>query len=554
MTLLTSCEKDLNLHPLDVISEETFFVTANDYKLYANNFYFILPELGTISDQGDLTIGNGYNEIANGTWVAPESDGTWNSLYDVNRRILIAFDKYEALEDESVIEEAKPYIAEMKFFLAMKYLEGLVKFGGVPIVMEVLDLDSEGLYAPRNTREEVMAYIITLLEEAIADLPQQDELEAADNGRVTKSAAQALLARAALFEGTWSKFHDKGDGKEYLQLAKNMALAVINSKQYELWDYRDEMDDDSYRFGFILQGNAQTNPANLTLADNKEYILIRRRDQLVSPGGSWTAALFGEYHMSPTKKYADMFLCDDGLPIDRSGRFLGYDEPTFEYQNRDPRMKQVLIEPFTRYWSNNLGPLNRDWANPTENGVIYEVEIGTRTRTGYLQKKFKQEINGDAFSFPVIRLAEIYLIYAEATFELDESISDSDLDLSINKLRDRVGMPKLSNAFVTGNGLDMQTEIRRERNIELFMETNRRDDLRRWKVAEDEMIKPVKGITWEGTYYETTEPWSNISADLGEDGAIIIEDGREFKPKHYLFPIPLRQIILNPALEQNPGW
>lgn len=552
--VLTSCEKDLDLHPLDKISEETFFVTANDFKLYANNFYGQLPELSTVSDQADFTIGNGFNSIANGTFIAPENDGTWNNLYDQNRRALIAISKYEALTDEAVKDEAKPYIAEIRFFMAMKYYNAMVVFGGVPIIKEVLTLESDGLYAPRNSREEVMQYVKELLELAIADLPAHNELSQADQGRITKAAAQALLARAALFAGTWNKFHNQGDTSTYLQLAKDMSAAVINTGLYELFDHRTNLGDDSYRFSFILQGSAQTNPANLTLADNKEYILMRRRDQEINPGGSWTAAMFGESHMSPTKKLADMFLCADGLPIDKSSLFQGYASATSEYENRDPRMTQVLIKPFTRYWSNNLGPLNRNWANPTENGVVFNVEIGTRTRTGYLQKKFKQEINGNALSFPVFRLAELYLIFAEAAYELEDKISDADLDFSLNKLRERVGMPKLSNAFVSSNGLNMRTEIRRERNIELFMETNRRNDLRRWKQAELEMIKPVLGITWKGTQYEADEPWSNMAYPLSDNGAIILEQDRKFEAKHYLYPIPLRQIMLNSSLEQNPGW
>ncbi len=552
--ILTSCEKDLDLHPLDQISEETFFVTANDYKLYATDFYHQLPELTTVHDQADLSIGIGFNEIANGSWIAPETDDVWNNTYDNIRAGLIAIEKYDALTDEKVKEEAKPYLAEIRFFMAMKYYFAMVRFGGVPIITEVLTLESPELYGSRNTQEEVMDHIKGLLTLAIPDLPAKDQLASGDEGRVTKAAAQGLLARAALHAGTWAKFHNTGGTDGYLQLAKDMASAVMNDDNYELFDHRDKLGDASYRFGFILQGSIKTNPADLTLADNKEYILMRRRDQDISPGGSWVAALFGENHSNPTKKFADMFLCEDGLPIDKSSLFQGRDLITSEYENRDPRMTQILIKPFTRFWSNNLGPNNRDWANPTANGRIYEVEIGTRTTTGYLPKKFKQEVNGNALSFPVIRLAEIYLVYAEATYELAGEINDDDLNLSINKLRDRVGMPHLTNAFVAANGLDMRTEIRRERNIELFMETNRRVDLRRWKIAEVEMPEMVRGITWEGTQYEAEEPWSTMVFNLDADGAIILEENRKFEQKHYLFPVPRRQILLNTSLEQNPGW
>jgi hypothetical protein len=128
-------------------------------------------------------------------------------------------------------------------------------------------------------------------------------------------------------------------------------------------------------------------------------------------------------------------------------------------------------------------------------------------------------------------------------------------------------MPALTNSFVTANGLDMRQEIRRERTIELALEGFRYDDLRRWKTAEYELPKDVKGIKIVGT------PWANPIVVEGQDrnpytdaswqnrtdanGFIIVESasGRSFDPnKHYLMPLPTKEILINPALEQNPGW
>jgi len=157
---------------------------------------------------------------------------------------------------------------------------------------------------------------------------------------------------------------------------------------------------------------------------------------------------------------------------------------------------------------------------------------------------------------PVIRYAEVLLVNAEASFERNSSITDEVLDLTINKLRERAGIEKLSNDFVTSNGLDMRTEIRRERTVELYMESQRFDDLRRWKTAEIEMPQALKGVLWTGTQYETDPQWSSVVFPLDTDGSIIIEDAsqRSFEEKHYLFPLPTRQLLLNPQLEQNPGW
>ena len=112
---------------------------------------------------------------------------------------------------------------------------------------------------------------------------------------------------------------------------------------------------------------------------------------------------------------------------------------------------------------------------------------------------------GAYYNAHIIRFAEVLLIYAEATYELEGEISDNDLNNSINRIRKRVGMPDLTNEFVTKYGLDMREEIRRERTIELCFEANRYDDLRRWKTAEVEMPLPLKGVKFSNYADENEE-------------------------------------------------
>jgi starch-binding outer membrane protein, SusD/RagB family len=151
------------------------------------------------------------------------------------------------------------------------------------------------------------------------------------------------------------------------------------------------------------------------------------------------------------------------------------------------------------------------------------------------------------------------------------------LDKSLNLVRLRInvsnGMPKLSNAFVTANGLDMRTEIRRERTLELFNEDFRTDDIKRWHSAATDLITNVGGtaygnvsqfvsswpvsIKWTGTQYQTGPNAYTGGSTLAKDanGCIITDQtARQFAEKHYLLPIPAQQISLNPALAQSPGW
>jgi hypothetical protein len=153
----------------------------------------------------------------------------------------------------------------------------------------------------------------------------------------------------------------------------------------------------------------------------------------------------------------------------------------------------------------------------------------------------------------LIRYAEVLLNNAEAKFELNGSISDEDLNKTINLLRDRVGMIHLTNAFVAANGLDMRTEIRRERRIELALEGFRYWDLIRWKTAETELPKTLKGTKYFPDEYGTT-----AQVTIGADGFVVVQDvsKRHFDPQRdYLWPLPLQELGLNPNLgDNNPNW
>lgn len=159
--------------------------------------------------------------------------------------------------------------------------------------------------------------------------------------------------------------------------------------------------------------------------------------------------------------------------------------------------------------------------------------------------------------YPVIRYAEVLLINAEALFERNGFITDAQLNQTINLLRARAGVAPLTNAFAQQYGLDMRTEIRRERTVELCFEGFRFDDLRRWGTAAAEMPEALEGVKWTGTQYAADPQWADDKLNIGADGYVVVESAadRKFDPnKNYLFPLPTRQILLDPKLTQNPGW
>jgi hypothetical protein len=258
--------------------------------------------------------------------------------------------------------------------------------------------------------------------------------------------------------------------------------------------------------------------------------------------------------MVPTKMMADQYLATDGLPVTQSPLFQGYNTLTSEFQNRDPRMSMTFIVPgSTIFFEGGL-------MQPTFPGF----SGSNATHTGYMLRKFLDEtldatqFRGE-YDFKEFRYAEVLLILAEALYEKNGAITDADLDRSINLIRSRVNMPRLTNAHVAANGLNMLTEIRRERTVELAFEGFRRDDLRRWKLAETVLPQAIRGVKFAGTEYQTRYPDLRIGTDIQVDGNgfIIAEpaSGRNFQAKHYLDPLPLQQIQLSKGrLKQNDGW
>ncbi|MFS4454945.1 RagB/SusD family nutrient uptake outer membrane protein [Maribacter sp. 2304DJ31-5] len=558
--LVSSCSTDIDREPLDRLSEAAFFRNAEEFKLFANQFYFELETFNRNDIQSDIIRGNGPDAVSNGTNIVPIEDPVWDDSYSTIFSTNFLLQKFDELEENR--EESAVYAAEAKFFRAYTYFRLLQRFGGVPLITQTLDTDSPELQAPRNTRQEVFAQIETDLLEAITDLPVQGDISDADLGRISRGAAQAFLARAYLFEGTWRKYKG-GDGSALISNAVDQADAVINSGEYVL--FQDDFgwgEDEFLHYFFTLDSSVQQNPDNIGESANNEFILAQKYDaalrRSVYVGREWLAG-----RTTPTKIFADMHLCRDGLPIDQSPLFQGYDLMTSEFENRDLRMRNHFQIPKQQYWQPSPA-WGRDWSDPDNPGrgfVFYGQtgDLGSRTSTGYSNIKYvAYGIPLDiGIDYSVIRYAEVLLTYAEAVFERDGSISDGDLDRSLNLVRMRAGLPALTNAFVGANNLDMLTEIRRERTVELAWEGFRLDDLRRWHTAHIELRKAVRGVKYEGTEYETDPNTAGLVLSFDPDGFIVLEaeSTRLFdENKNYLFPIPSGQIIANPNLQQNPNW
>ena len=228
-----------------------------------------------------------------------------------------------------------------------------------------------------------------------------------------------------------------------------------------------------------------------------------------------------------------------------------------EWANRDNRMANVLMRPHDTFWNNDANTSRTKWDDSDRSHAAITDYKPASGGTGYYTHKYSAErtvtSNYESYDYPIIRYAEVLLNLAEALYERDGRISDEDLAATVNLTRRRVNpdMPLLTNSFISSNDLDMRTELRRERTIELFNEGFRLDDLKRWKTAETEMPMDLCGITLTGEFART---WTQNTLPLNDKSQVVYESGRQFQTKHYLYPLPADQVQLNPNLGQNPGW
>ncbi len=535
--------KDLNLGPKDQVSDASFWKNPDQFRLAANDFYFALRGAHNYTElNSDIATGSGSSEmssVSNGSYLPTANSNRWDNAYAGIRSANFLLQK---AEQSGLGTEIDRWVGEALFFRAYNYWNLVKSYGGVPLIDKVLDVSSPEVYATRSTQQQIIDFMIADLDNAVAKLPKQSQLTPDELGRVTQGAALALKARAALYQGTWLRYHNEGSPTAMLTAAVNAANQLVASGEYQLYKGKGAQ---SYKYFFILEGD-----------DSPEVILARRYWAGLATH-NWTRELWFNY-MIPTKKLADMYLATDGLPIASSPLFAGYDSlATTEFQNRDPRMAMTFVVP------------GSDVFRETGFGPVFPGFSGTNaTRTGYMLRKFADETEEAAhfagqYDFKEFRYGEVLLILAEALYERDGLISDADLNRTINLLRDRAGMPSasnLTNGFVSSKALDMLTEIRRERTVELAFEGFRRDDLRRWKTAETEMPQGLRGVKFVGTEYQQKEDTSfHVGRDIQVDagGFVIAEpaSARQFLPKHYLDPIPLQQIQLSKGtLTQNPGW
>ena len=520
----TGCE--VERLPETNISDATFWRSESDLKTANNYLYTFLPDFGTEDNWSDDAFGLASSNISDGSRLAPATaTADFNTQYTLIRAANNILEK--GPKTGIVAATLDRYLAEARFFRAWGYFNLLQRYGSVPLVTKTLTDDSPELKAGSATRDEILTLIMADLDFAGAKLPTPTALGTADYGRIANTAALAFKARVALFEGTRAKFHNYGDAKKYLSLAVAASKAVMDSKQHDLYT-------GPYFNLFQYEGEGRANKENVLV---KQYG-VSLTDRVLSH--TYCRSTLENGNKSPTKALVDSYLMKDGLPITKSPLYVQPVLSTDVFVNRDTRLSDDVLKKGDSYI----------FTNP-----VFNVSSLVFAKTGFTFRKYWNIVDwNNQASFidrNLIRYAEVLLIYAEAKFELDGSISDADLNLTVNALRKRGGVVALTNAFATTNGLVMRDEIRRERRVELAQEGFRYWDLIRWKTAEIELPKPILGNFFFKEFGTT------VKVNLTADNFIVTQAAsfRKFDPaRDYLWPLPINEIALNPSMKQNPGW
>lgn len=575
----SSCNDSfLDRLPETSLVTENFFRSPSDLALFVNKLY--LSESPKYWDPGtDNVVASERDEILDlirGN-ITPATVGGW--YWGQIRELNYFLDNAgKAQGSQELIDH---YIGIVRMLRGLEYYERIVKrYSDGPWYEHVLkDTDTELLMKPQDPRTFIVDKIMEDLEFGTQNILPDIK----DRTVYNKWYAYGLLARIALHEGTFRKYHDElelqGSAGQFLEKAVS-ACEKIMANTTDFGIYTDGGTD---AYGNMFISNNLSKCREILLFKDFSYDLNLKHD---------VAKNVFSYNTDLSRSLMESYLVKKNGKAIPFSSIDNYEKKTFmeTFEDRDPRYRQTFMYP---------GYIRPGDAKP----YIPNLNLGGYTQIKFVPQDPQQNEWGCSYNdLPLMRLGEILLIYAEAKAELG-TLTQADLDKSINQLRDRVGMPHMVLSELTtdptleqqypnvnGNLKNAILEIRRERRVELACEGFRKDDVLRWKVGKllempqgvyiaelntvfdvtgdgvtdvgvflnKESVKPIykKKILY---YLEEQGEKTSISLSEGDHGYIIltndITNPKKFiEPKYYYYPIPKKQLEYNPNLRQTIFW
>lgn len=567
--------------------------------------------------QGDLDAGyleqkygSGYNKFAYQTVASVASGNGWDFKSFI-RRINIMISHL----DSSTMSEAEKnhWRAVGYFFHSYWYMELIDRFGAVPWVDQVLQEDSPEVYGPRMDRKEVADKVLANLkwaEENIGDFASED-----GENTINRQCVRAVISRFALREATWRKYHELGDYEKYLQECVRVSELLMTDYPalYEGTDGQPaagygEMwitEDLSSVPGIILYKSyvKDVNPHGMGHVEHTSSHYVEMNQNTVDlylmkngkPILNKESGYHGNKDMYAEFRDRDPRLYHTVIPPYKVKSGSG-DYATWSYTDEPADREYIDIMGANASCSNPGVGMKRLPGQNWSASLVPEIpRLGTGAfvtcRSGYYVWKHwsNWEVNFNngyvnTSDKPIFKIEEVLLNMAEAQYELG-TFTQQVADQTINKLRSRAGVanmivadikddfdPNRGKYYPKGNDNGVLVdpvlwEIRRERIIELMGEGFGFYDVRRWRMAPWFLNRPAVGL-WmtkeqalanDMTLYNPTTGYSDgTNGSLTEGNLFLFNDplkeGKGWLEKYYLYQVPTTEILLNPALEQNPGW
>ena len=547
--IFSSCnDAFLDCYPQDELTDANYWQTEQHLASVANTFTSSLGgkdwinKTEILADSAPFAVTSAYRQIGGGNYTKEQKEinSYWVHAYRSIGRTNYFLSNYQRAENvpESIRER---YAAEAYFYRAYNYWLLTTLFGDVPYIKDQLTVDSPDVYRGRDKRADVIKNITQDLEDHYKALPDHILAASSEFGRVSQCAALALLSRIYLYNEMWKE-------------AADAAERAMSNTYYQLYSTGRPERDYVDLFNYTGRASRNSNNKEVILAFIYNYNLGESaRTQHNLSRECWVPNDYARF--VPTKSMVECYLTDEGKIWD-SSTASSYEDV---FKHRDPRMTQSILAPGTPWEGGKSGDLNNTNPKIYTYPELRNNKQGCMTYTGYYMRKYVepstvQYVGHDDNDIIFIRLAEVYLNYAEAKMNMG-TLSQEDLDKTINKLRDRVGMVHLNLSDIPA-GSTIEKEIQRERRVELFFEGHRYFDIRRWKQGEL-LAEPLLGVCRDWIDQSRIDvdlnslTWRNVD---GKD-YLLLEDNRRFEEKHYLFPIPFKQTELNKNLNpNNPGW
>ena len=563
--LLSGCYDPFDLTRNDIISDDVVFDNPN----LADAFLFDLYDRAQFhikSGNGNLNMGlissyGGESRNYGVSWQIPytqvvDIDYNENGLQG---KVLDYYDYALIRECNQMITKLPQSksltqyfidsrVAEARFIRAHAYFEMVKRFGGIPLITDVVPIQGnyDEIYRERNSEKEIYDFISSEMDTISEVLPAF----AIEEGRITKWTALALKSRALLYAGSVANFGSEqlngllgfpsSEASKYYLESLNASREIIQSGIFSLYrKFNDPVENFSNLF--------------IDEADNPEIIFSEKYDYESGKSHQWDAlaqpAGFGFNWSSNYPVYletleqfdfidgtsgkVDRDMYDDNTPID----------PSWYFEMRDPRMRASIFYPGSNFKGGTVF-FHRSMRGSLEGWPQSGLSKLTGSMaTGLLIRKRTNPDTPDATrsstDYIVFRYGEILLNYVEASYYLNDP--NGDMESIMNEIRDRAGMPLLTKSEITEN------KIRQERKCELAFEDHVFWDLRRWRIAVEE-LNNVRRHRLHYRFNANNETYTMEMAD-GDLGGVRLHPER-----NYYYALGLSRLADNPKLIENPGY